>query len=203
VVSDLLPESDAYRLIRSHVGTGFETRALKTSLDALTPFEQTLFMDVDTLAIGNPARAFEYLDKAPVALALDDELTIGGRLNVGITPWHVDYLGAEEIEITKRYPVDAPFYNAGVMAWTKGSASAALFAHWRKEWERFRRTDQLALARTLHDGHFPIAELPKTFNLSHTHAKATDPTTARLAGVTIVHFWLDGYKKMTAWCAQA
>ncbi|HEX2676172.1 MAG TPA: hypothetical protein VHM19_06015, partial [Polyangiales bacterium] len=51
VVSDLLPESDAYRLIRSHVGTGFETRALKTSLDALTPFEQTLFMDVDTLAI--------------------------------------------------------------------------------------------------------------------------------------------------------
>ncbi len=35
-----------------------------------------------------------------------------------------------------------------------------------------------------------------------THPKAASAQTAKLAGVTLIHFWLDGQTKMAEWCAR-
>src|SRR5215204_1601327 len=55
----------------------FASRGVKTTLHRLTPFDQTLYLDCDTLIIWNPDDIWRHLRTADYALALDRHATVG------------------------------------------------------------------------------------------------------------------------------
>lgn len=117
-------------------------RFAKLNLDTLSPFDDTLYIDADT-------RPRQDLTLLLTPLADGYDMVIAPSINQGDKAlWHVD---AHEREAT----LDAFGYTpiqlqAGVFAFRKNEATAALFKSWRMEWSKMGATqDQAALLRAL------------------------------------------------------
>jgi len=57
--------------------TGFASRAYKTQLNRYSPFEESLYLDTDTIVTRRLDALWSYLDRAPLAAALDIHRTVG------------------------------------------------------------------------------------------------------------------------------
>jgi len=136
---------------------GTPGRWAKVSLDKLTPFEWTLFLDADTRIHGDLSIGFRLL------AAGYDLVMIPSR------PQHNDmlrHLGDRERKDTlAELPFDVLQLNTGVM-WF-GPGAAPLFAVWREEWGRWRDKDQGALLRALYRHPVAVAILGMPFNDEH------------------------------------
>jgi len=131
------------------------SRWIKTRLALLSPYEETLALDADTVVLSSIDKIWENLSKGPVALCRDSCPTLA----------HVPHGTLKEFLYTvNSYPPSAMQYNTGVMLWRRSTAALKLFREWNKEWQKFRHIDQLAFIRAVQNtGIMPIV-LPSGFN---------------------------------------
>lgn len=155
----------------------YASRWLKTHLDQLTPYDETLFLDADILPLQPIASLWDYLKEADVAMAADRLPTVA----------MCDHVAPEEKSYTLgRSPYNATQYNSGVLLWRQNKATRALFEQWYLEWQRFQQQDQLALVRALQTTGTDVALLPKTYNISPRDAT---PFLAAGEAVHLLHCW--------------
>ena len=124
-------------------------------LDGLiaSPFDRTLYMDVDSWLVEPMPELFELLDHFDIALC------------------HADY--------RQVYPVDAPAcfpeYNAGLIAWRQSRRTGAFFADWRRRFLRDHETryneklvswfpSQPSMREALYHSDVRIATLPSEYH---------------------------------------
>jgi len=128
-----------HREFEDPAGTG---RWAKVNLDALSPYTDTLYLDADTRVHGEIGAGFHILaDGFDVVLAPSTKQATDAL-------WHI---AEEEREATfAELGRDLLQLQGGVFWFRKSIETAALFAAWREEWQRWRDQDQAALLRALH-----------------------------------------------------
>jgi Glycosyl transferase family 8 len=149
----------------------YRNREIKTSL--FNPsFKQTLFLDCDILAVNNIDAIWNFKG---ICLVRNDRPLIADC-------WHIS-------EAEKRYTIDLygnlPHCNSGVILFDNSSVSEQFFSEWYKQWNIFKKHDQLALSRALAVTRIPVTELPKRYNC---YWKDIEPDTV------FQHFSGDGKK---------
>jgi len=117
-------------------------RWTKISLDKLSPFDPTLYLDADTRVRESVAPLFEWVEAGwDMAMALSSNQHGKDWL------WHVS---DAERQITARVVGPCiPQYQGGMMCFRKTEAVHRLFEAWRGEWAQFEDQDQGAFMRAL------------------------------------------------------
>ena len=100
----------------------------KTYMGTLTPFEETLFLDADTMVVGGLEPLFDFTTHSVIltqfAKWLSNGRTIRGRIKqwADVAPGDVSYMSSHT----------APAINTGVIAWQRDSHSAAFMDEWKQ-----------------------------------------------------------------------
>lgn len=130
----------------------FKARDLKTRLFELTPYEQTLYLDVDVL----PLRRFDML--------WDLQEDFAARAYAPPPGW----LAKDRNDTLK-----VPHFSSGVMYFRKNVAMQELFKKWHAHWLEFKEYDQWALQHAVaeHDGKFSAMALAPEWHLLYTEAQ--------------------------------
>jgi len=151
-----------------HEDTDPGARAAKLATYELSPFERTLYLDADTVAISSLAGGFNLLQNFDVALAID--LTTAAQ---GVLAGMLTY--TEEERSATREVLPTPHltqYACGAIFFRKSDETAKLFQAWRAEWLRFRWRDQGAFLRALYRTPIRHVALPIEWNVSGRRRKA-------------------------------
>lgn len=117
-------------------------RHAKVHLDAVTPFDETLYIDADTRVRGDLSVGFDMLrDGWDMVIAPSEAQGKSAFWHVGETEREttLDEIGFTPVQL-----------QAGVMFFRQTDAVRALFGAWREEWTRWGGQDQAALARALY-----------------------------------------------------
>lgn len=149
------------KVIREDGWTGLEA---KTLMGARTPFKSTLYLDADTVLLGNVDFAFERAEQFGMACCICE------------APWMRRYGQPAEAEMIE--------YNTGVLFFTKGSGARRVFSHWqtsidiersRSRWRMqhdqpgyvrgLQYDDQASFARAIAACEFNPYVLPINYNL--------------------------------------
>ncbi len=155
----------------------FLSRAIKTQLLSLSPYQETLFLDADILPIRPINALWEYLATGDLAMVHDRNPTVD----------QCDHVAPIEKDYTLQLvPGHTPHFNSGVMLWRNTLATQHLFQQWHHEWQQFKKQDQLALVRALHRCPIGVTALPITYNTSPRDAA---PALARGEAVYLLHCW--------------
>lgn len=149
VVSDQ-PVPGAVLIERPDADPG--ARTYKTSVYDLSPFDLTLYLDADTILLGDPTPGFD-------ALSMYD-LVIGQDVNRVFEENRWRHLVTEEVEATKAEIGTGHhmYFNSGVMFFRRNERVAAMMRAWHEEWARWGQHDQMALLRAIH--RCPVRILP-------------------------------------------
>ena len=116
-------------------------RWAKLSLDNLSPYAQTLYMDADTRVNGSVLAGFEILEDGwDMAIALSKNQSVDWL-------WHCGEADRQLTETCLRHK--GLQYGAGVMFIAWNERTRALFTAWRGEWGAFCGQDQGAFMRAL------------------------------------------------------
>jgi hypothetical protein len=171
-------------------GTGFAARHYKTRLLEYA-YDLTLFLDCDTVPVGNIGSAWGLLGDRDIAMAADLRPDIGDL----IVKTRNDR-SRDEYDLMIRLGMTGhAFFNSGVMLFRRSNAVAALFTAWHQEWQRFRKRDQMALARAIALTRTTVGTLPVMWNCpSRDFASIRDAQDAR---VRILHFFSSNRKFLT------
>jgi lipopolysaccharide biosynthesis glycosyltransferase len=148
-----------YRTEFSKISTNFnpayEGTYLKTRLFDLSPFEETLYLDSDILALKDINGIWDYLGK-------DIDIAIAPAF----APLTSTRTSLEAIETFNRLTDfgDYSQYNAGVVLFSKTERTLDFFKCWTKEWGVFKESDNMALTRALCIDNPTISKLPARYN---------------------------------------
>ena len=119
-------------------------KLLKTLVPSLSPYDATLFLDADTLVVGDIGELWP-IHHELVLTQFSDWLTTRNRMRRRIAEWS----DIEPMLAAHCLHFGEPVINTGVMAWERG---AAVLEEWRKlAWKRpdkvgrYDPTDELAL----------------------------------------------------------
>ena len=117
------------------------SRFLKTKLNTLSPFDTTLYLDCDTLVL-NPIDSIWQYSKNNFNICRDHRFFL---CDVNF----FDIVGDQHelIKTKVHFPPDTPYYAGSVFMWNNSIDGNDVFTHWHDEWNVFKNTDQLALAR--------------------------------------------------------
>jgi hypothetical protein len=164
--------------------TSFESRWYKTQLARFSPFEETLFLDADIIAMQSFNELWDFLKESDLWMARDMHSIIDHAID------DKSSRASEQERLETRFCCEGsqPFFNSGVILFRKTDHVLDLFERWHREWERFRTIDQFAIARSMKSTGFFPAELPKRYNYSlrrYDHTPSND--------VTFLHCW--GYPR--------
>jgi len=131
-------------------------RWAKVRLDTLSPYDETLYLDADTRV------------HAPIELGFD---LLADGWDMVLTASECqgsDWLGhveAEERDATRaELRTDLLQLQAGVFWFAKNARTAALFAVWREEWQRWGANDQGALLRAINKAPIKLWLLGRHWN---------------------------------------
>lgn len=119
-----------------------QSRWLKVNLDRLSPYDLTLYLDADTEVLGDLGFLFAALRDGwdmLIAPSKRQGTDVLGHLSVEDRALTLDVVGTP-------CPLNL---QAGVFAFRKNEATAAMFAAWRAEWGRVGYLDQGALLRAM------------------------------------------------------
>jgi hypothetical protein len=120
-------------------GGGGRSYFSKTLLPAISPFEQTVFLDADTLVVGPINELWPNGDEV-VLTQFVDWVSTGSKISQRIKPWgeanpkEPDYVADQQqidrvaVQLSKPWPA----INTGVMAWTNGTNGQAFTAEWNR-----------------------------------------------------------------------
>lgn len=153
------------------------SRAVKTRIHSFSCHRDTLYLDADMLPLRPLTSLWRNLEESDLALVPDRLPTIG----------QCDHIAPEEVAYTQEHlPASTRHFNSGLILWRRGEATTALFEAWGREWQRFGRHDQLALARAIAASRIPVLELPRHYNLSPRDA---EPLLKLGEPATLLHCW--------------
>ena len=132
------------------------SRLAKVSLLNWSPFEQTAYLDADTIPYQSIAVGFEIL-------ADGFDLVITPSNNQGDELlWHVGQDDkAETLNTTQSEPLQL---QAGVFWVARNARTKKLFAAWRVEWEKYQNQDQGAFLRALYANPVKVWLLGRAYN---------------------------------------
>ena len=169
---------EARLLPQPHHGSGLSlSRAVKTRIHTFSPHRDTLYLDADMLPVQPLTSLWNILEQDDLALVPDRLPEIG----------LCDHIAPEEVAFTLEcLPASTRQFNSGLILWRRSATSMALFEAWHREWQRFARHDQLALARAIFTSQTPVLELPRHYNLSPRDA---EPLLKRGEPATLLHCW--------------
>lgn len=139
-----------------------KNRSIKTAIIDYTPFEETIFLDCDTVVMGRLDKGFEYLRYFDIC----------ARLN----PYPQTRRGKADIPIFDGLEVgDCPHWNSGVLIFSKSGGARRFFRDWAGNFRSLgNQYDQVSLAKT-------IFECPVRFLSLDRRWNATDPFIGRRA----------------------
>lgn len=131
------------KVVDSGGAAGTVGRAEKIAMWNWSPFDETLYLDADTIPAADVSPLFAMLaDGWDVVMAASGAQ--GDDCMMHIDPRE---RGLTRDEIDNPEPLQP---QAGVIAWRRSDGARRLFAAWRDEWLRFRGQDQAALIRALY-----------------------------------------------------
>jgi hypothetical protein len=153
----------AKTIIRPDVDAG--ARTYKTQMYSLSPFAQTLFLDVDTELRSSPQPGFNLLGYV--------DLVLGQDTNRNFATNHWPYLNPDEVKTTAaELGTDHHMYfNDGVVFFNRNPRVEAMMTAWHAEWQRWKMHDQMALLRAIHKNPVRIAPMRAPWN-THVSAQA-------------------------------
>ena len=174
---DFAPEI-TFKQINVPYDCAFKSRHIKTLLYDLSPYDETLYLDSDIIAIKPVMDLWQNLEHHDLAMALDSRPLVS----------QCNHISAAELKYTLSLCCEsAAQYNGGVLLWKRSSAAKKLFKRWAKEWQVFQKHDQLALVRALEYSGVKIKELHQRYNVS---PKEFMPETwPGLDQVSLLHCW--------------
>ena len=130
----------------------------------LSPFQQTIWLDMDCQVHSNLKSLYEFLDQHDIAMIKED---------VAITLLdHV--LGSSYI--------DEPLYNTGVIAFRSQSPIISKWFSFTKENKHAFSGDEHMLSRLLYENQIPVNELPIIYNLQGIYP-GLNPVITHYAGM--------------------
>jgi hypothetical protein len=158
VVSDApLPDVEHVHVRRPEADVG--ARTWKTQIYALSPFDETLFLDADTECVSSPQAGFDLLRLVDVVLVQDCDRRVCERHHANHDPEErtatLAEIGADG---------DLLYYNSGVIFFKRNARTLNLFTAWYTEWQRWRKHDQLAFARALYRNPVRIGTMRESWN---------------------------------------
>lgn len=136
---------------------GAPGRWAKLNLDTLSPYRDTCYLDADTRIHANLSAGFAALDTG-----FDVAITHSQHQDEDCL-WHVAR-AEREATFAEIGNWRALQLQAGVFFFRKNEQTAALFAAWRDEWQRWQDQDQAALLRALHRAPVKLWLLGRPFN---------------------------------------
>ena len=122
-------------------GYKFLAGRIKPLLASISPFDETLYIDADTVFKSSPECGFNMLDKWDFVVAETQTRSLNSTV-AGMTEsqWTAKWTKTPELL----------YHNSGMLFWRKNDATDKLFKLWSKEWLRFEGWDeQVALLRAL------------------------------------------------------
>lgn len=134
--------------LATHVVRGDSEASLiqKSAMYGRTPFEYTLFLDSDTVLLGDPSYGFEMAERHGLCAA------IAPAANAAIH-WHLD-----------EGPSDLVQYNTGVIFFSQRPLVEQLFETWQRRCDSGQRNDQPGFARAVYETQINPFVLPLTWN---------------------------------------
>lgn len=154
---------------------GLATRVHKTRMYDLSPFAETLYLDADVIPLASVSRVWDHAGDAALAMVREVEYPTAGTFRHS-----PDWDGGSAPA------ADTPHFNAGVIAFRRTPAVAALMAAWHREWLPHGRRDQPPLCRALAEAGVAVRELPGACNDWATPGLDTVEA-AVAAGVLMLH----------------
>jgi glycosyltransferase involved in cell wall biosynthesis len=148
-----------------------EARLLKGASYWLSPFNETIYLDADTVCRGDIDCIWQFVGGAQIAMTKDAIAPMVGRSLVK---------GVEKSCTVQRLGSDYPQYSGGVLVWRRSLHVQEFFRNWLAEWLVWCSVDQLALARALHRSKIIPVTLPPEFNVTSLDCKAAE-------GAIVVH----------------
>ena len=138
------------------VGPQFMAGRIKPLLYALSPWEQTLYVDADTEFLVSPRVGFDLLAKWQFVVAETQTRSLTDSIaGPAETRWTADWLGTPHLL----------YHNSGMLFWRRSVAVEQLFELWSEEWKRFQGWDeQVALLRALLRSDALYLTVPYTWN---------------------------------------
>jgi glycosyltransferase involved in cell wall biosynthesis len=119
---------------------GWNTRGWKLRAPELSPYKQTLYLDADTVALGDLRELRGVLDHYDLALCLDPITDFDG----------CRHLSPADISETRKVAGHVwPQYNGGAIGFRRGEGATAFYGAWHEEWVKRGRKDQGALTRAI------------------------------------------------------
>jgi hypothetical protein len=146
-----------------------KSRWAKVTLDLWSPFEETLYLDVDTRVQGSCETGFEMLQDGWDMVITHSAQQADGNM------WHI---AQDEREATfAAYECgDVLQLQGGVFWFRKSEAVQHFFEAWRAAWLNWRHYDQAALLRALRVAPLKLHLLGRPFNggsvIQHRHGQA-------------------------------
>jgi glycosyltransferase involved in cell wall biosynthesis len=140
-----------------------EARLLKGASYWISPFNETIYLDADTVCRGDIDCIWRFLGSAQIAMTKDAIAPTVGRSLVK---------GMEKDCTVQRLGADFAQYSGGVLVWRRGLHVEKFFENWLAEWLVWCAIDQLALARALHRTKIIPITLPAEFNVTSLDCQA-------------------------------
>lgn len=156
-----------------------QNRLVKTSADIYSPFDQTLMLDADTLAVADLAPMFNWLAHFDVAFKLNEaRLGSAGNVDKGRSPV-LD--GSATVD-------DLPHWNGAVCLFRKSAASREFFATWNS---RFRYWESPFDQVSLVDAIFLSSARVLSFDYRWNSPMKSFRNEKKAGDVVIVHYGSD------------
>jgi len=144
----------------SVAGNQEDNRQVKASILEYSPFAKSIFIDSDTVVLGDLVEGAKYLEYFDVA----------ARLN----PYPQERRGKGDVTIFEGLTVrDCPHWNSGVLLFRRSAAAQDFFARWAENYALLRNPyDQVAFVKTVFEHGARVLSLDARWN-------ATDPIVGR------------------------
>jgi lipopolysaccharide biosynthesis glycosyltransferase len=134
---------------------------IKTQLDKLSPFDVTLYLDCDILAVGDIDGIWDYVGNGlSLAPAFSPVTADDVDPDLAATADDVD----PDLAATYQKAGHCQQYNAGVILFNKSKKISKFFRDWAKEWMIFEQSENTALIRCLVDTGLNVNQLPSKYN---------------------------------------
>jgi hypothetical protein len=157
-----LVEIDPFDM-RGKMGFKFLAGRIKPLMAKISPWDETLYVDADSLFVQSPLPGFERLGLWDMVIACHE-------LGVGGTNWS----NCTERDETAKL-IGSPmvlYHNSGMIFWKKNDRTERLFDLWHEEWLKYQHWDeQVALLRALMRSEAVWLNVPISWN-SNEHKDA-------------------------------
>lgn len=134
---------------------GLDAHLIKTKCAEFSSFDETMLCDVDLFFFKDYTNVWKYLDQGDLCMCVDCHSTVESCQHI---------TGEDKDYTLSVIPKNAVQYNTGLVLFKKSPKIINLFKRWGDEWSRFKKYDQLALARALHYMPTGIVIIPPEYN---------------------------------------